>query len=450
MGGLAFANLPGNGKRPIHSIDVMFLGAGHMADNTLVEVALSEIRVGAVCQADILGGDGVLLLKHGMPLDQSLYDQLIDRGVTALEVSATDVAALTGEPKQAAPPKARSHKAEANSSPARADRPHGRFDPNRVKQITSRITSVRSMLSRLTSGTHSPNAEFIRKLGVAAQGVVETVQCDADLALYVGSNARGLNTLADRSVAMSMMATAVAVDLGMPEETVGHLAMAGLIHDIGLCQLPAKFQDSSQFLTQDELWQYQHHPTMAADFVSDWTSIPEVVGVMVVQVHERPDGSGFPRGLGRSRIHRGAAMLGMVDSYLTLVCPGPGRPPVMPHDAMTCLSHMGEEGWFHPEQITAFRNQLTCYPIGSHVELDGGTLARVIRRDGDHCELPVVQPIPGKAGGDPDAEPSAPIELTAGERTIVQAMPDAGKNQMRLDADLVPIISEELLRPAGV
>lgn len=407
-----------------------------------VLLPLREIRVGAICRSDIRFDDDVLLLKSGQPLDQMVYDRLIQRGIESLLVDPRDLDALRGIVKRKAQPKA----AEPSKRAAEQREKTSSFGSQKVNQIASSFHQLRGALSKLESEGDLVNADFVREIAEVAPEVADSLRDDADLALFIASYPSATDSLAHRCIELSVISTGIALELEFPEEQVMHVAMAGLLHDIGLYRQPEHFRKPSQFLSAEERWRYQRHPLIAADLLSQWTGVPESVCAIVAQVHERPDGSGFPRGLRFSGIHPGAAILGLVDSYLTLIHPGPGRPPVLPADAMGCLLHLAHKVQFPSEYVRAFLNQMTLYPIGSQVRLDDGSQARVVRRDADNYTSPVVETV-AQEGADSDCQI---IALSESPLAIAAPIANPELKQMRIETSMMPLLSVELSQPAGI
>jgi len=93
------------------------------------------------------------------------------------------------------------------------------------------------------------------------------------------------------------------------DTTYQKLTMAAFLHDItlknqelaaigSLKELAAK---ESQFAA-DEIKAYKEHPNLGAEIARGFQEVPPDVDQIIMQHHERPDGSGFPRGLNGARI----------------------------------------------------------------------------------------------------------------------------------------------------
>jgi hypothetical protein len=90
------------------------------------------------------------------------------------------------------------------------------------------------------------------------------------------------------------------------------------------------------------------------------------------------------------------------------------------------------------EMVRALLHTLSLFPIGSYVTLDDGSVARVLRRNGDKYTTPIVQ-IVQDAQGDavPPDRDEAIVDLSEGERRIIQALPTPGRDEAALSADVM-------------
>ena len=124
--------------------------------------------------------------------------------------------------------------------------------------------------------------------------------------------------------------------IGDPES----MAIAGLLHDIGLVDVRATIQTRprSQWLP-DEKAEYERHPELTINLIKARKMIvPELVTKMIAQHHERFDGSGYPRQLQSSRILPEAQVLSLADEFDDLCNPTDGRTPLKPLEAVQELS----------------------------------------------------------------------------------------------------------------
>jgi HD-GYP domain-containing protein (c-di-GMP phosphodiesterase class II) len=108
------------------------------------------------------------------------------------------------------------------------------------------------------------------------------------------------------------LATAIGAEMGMGGEQVVALRLAGTIHDIGKIAVPAEILSKPGRLSEIEFSIIQAHPTTGFDILAD-VDFGSPVAEMVLQHHERLDGSGYPRELSGEQISLEARILAVAD-----------------------------------------------------------------------------------------------------------------------------------------
>jgi HD-GYP domain-containing protein (c-di-GMP phosphodiesterase class II) len=100
--------------------------------------------------------------------------------------------------------------------------------------------------------------------------------------------------------------------MGLRKEQIEGIHMAGRIHDIGKITLPMSILGKLSPLRECELGLIQTHPQTGYDLLKT-TEFPWPVPQILLQHHERLDGSGYPRGLAGRNILLEARILAIAD-----------------------------------------------------------------------------------------------------------------------------------------
>lgn len=108
------------------------------------------------------------------------------------------------------------------------------------------------------------------------------------------------------------LAVAIAKKLDLDAEAVDGIRAAGLMHDIGKLAVPAEILSKPSGLTDVEMSLIRAHPAAAYDILKT-VSFPWPVAEIVLQHHERLDGSGYPQGLVDEAIRMEARILCVSD-----------------------------------------------------------------------------------------------------------------------------------------
>jgi PAS domain S-box-containing protein len=121
------------------------------------------------------------------------------------------------------------------------------------------------------------------------------------------------------------LACAIATEMGLPQDKIDGLRMAGSIHDIGKLSIPAEILSKPTKLTKLEFLMIKEHAQSGYDILKDVES-PWPLAQIVYQHHERMDGSGYPRNLKGDEILMEARIMAVADVVEAMASHRPYRP----------------------------------------------------------------------------------------------------------------------------
>jgi len=126
------------------------------------------------------------------------------------------------------------------------------------------------------------------------------------------------------SFRVSRYALRVARVMGMSSRDLEMLEYAGLLHDIGKISVKNEVLLKVGPLTEEEWRSLKSHPNVGADIVEQLKFLKEAAEV-IRSHHERPDGSGYPRGLKGDDVPLVARILNVVDAFDAMTSDRPYR-----------------------------------------------------------------------------------------------------------------------------
>lgn len=195
-------------------------------------------------------------------------------------------------------------------------------------------------------------------------------------------------SLARRSVNVAVMAIRLGREVEFDERRTLALGLCGLTHDLGMLKVPDEVLESRR-LTTAQLQQLQQHPVDSERIVCAFGKAFEWVGKVVVQVHERRDGSGYPRKLKGDDIHEFARIIGLVDTYEAMAQPRADRQARVVYNALKEIIDL-RNSLFDRRLIKALINIVSIFPLGSLVKLNNGEIGRVVATSRLHPTRPTV------------------------------------------------------------
>ncbi len=117
----------------------------------------------------------------------------------------------------------------------------------------------------------------------------------------------------------------IAGEMGLPEDQVDGIEVAGLVHDVGKLSVPSEILTKPGAISDTEYQLIKEHSQRGHDILEgidfDWP-----VAEIVLQHHERMDGSGYPAGLAGDDISLAARILMVADVIEAMGAHRPYRP----------------------------------------------------------------------------------------------------------------------------
>ncbi|GEM_PF-1690713 len=129
----------------------------------------------------------------------------------------------------------------------------------------------------------------------------------------------------DHARRVTQLACAIAKNMGIPGEEIKGLQVAGLLHDIGKIAVPIEILNKPGRLNEIEFDIIKEHPEVGFEILRR-IDFPWPVAEIILQHHERMDGSGYPQGLKGDRILLGARILAVADVVEAMSSHRPYRP----------------------------------------------------------------------------------------------------------------------------
>ena len=124
---------------------------------------------------------------------------------------------------------------------------------------------------------------------------------------------------------VTQLAYAISKEMGLNKEVIAGIRVAGSLHDIGKMYIPSEILTKPGKLTEIEFDMIRTHPEAGYSIVK-MIEFPWPVAPIVLQHHERMDGSGYPAGLSDEDILLEARILGVADVVEAMASHRPYRP----------------------------------------------------------------------------------------------------------------------------
>ncbi|MBI1345395.1 HD domain-containing protein [bacterium] len=400
-----------------------------------VSLPLTKVRVGVRLTRPVYDGRpgaNQLLLAAGKQITPGALEGIKNRGIVSLLVHRNDLSQVNQSPV----PVHRTQRSSVTSRSAMTPQPTSSANQTRKSWAGWKVDSD-SYLHRLQPQETGPRSldrmvlfqasydqavkttsivieRLTQERRLLADSLLQTserqlteMQSDIDEFLIRGTAPITEDYPSRHSLQTAMLATSMATIMGYSQDELIDLAFGCLLHDVGMLMIPHRLLSAALPIPANDRIELQKHPIISANLVQDCREVPQAARHVIYQMHERMNGTGYPRGRSGTQIHPMARIAAVADAYLAMISPRPHRPPLSPYQAIERLLLSARQGQFDPSAIRALLHTVSLFPVGSKVRLNDGQIAEVIRSNREQFAFPTIQLI-----NPLDPEPGEVIDLS--------------------------------------
>ena len=309
------------------------------------ELRLSEVKPGMKLEQAVVMSDGKTLLSSGTILSISNIDKLQEFGIKVINV---------------------------------ADRYTHLITPT-DKMQTQLVEDFKRILRRIAPNSPEANKsdEVVKVANILEHIIPKIAKNEAVLEFMVELRIIDKIKLYEHSVHTAVLAGLVAGSMGLDIENILCAVTGGLLHNIGVAEMPTLLNISQMTPQQENLW--KEHPTYGYYFAIQ-KNIPRVIANCIQYHHERYDGSGYPKGIKGEEIPVLARIVKICSKYSAAVT----YQDISPYMAVEEI--YGASGiYYDPEVVKAFVNNIPIYPLGVMVRLstkEVGIVSNIRKNEG--------------------------------------------------------------------
>lgn len=209
------------------------------------------------------------------------------------------------------------------------------------------------------------------------------------LRIQPSPESRDKNYLVVHSMRSTVFAIVIGLQLKFPIHKLIELGVSCILHEIGMIRLPPQLYMGNKVLTPLEKNAIFTHPVISYNILREF-SFPLNICLGVLEHHERENGEGYPRKLGKEKISLYAKIIAVACSYEAATAPRPYKEAQDTYSGI--IDIMKNQGKQYDETIIrALLFSLSLYPIGLYVLLSNDKKAQVIDVNPENPKYPTVQ-----------------------------------------------------------
>ena len=192
-----------------------------------------------------------------------------------------------------------------------------------------------------------------------------------------------------QNVDVTFAALKIGAGLEYDNRKLLELGLAAFFQNVGIYHIPEHVLKKEGRLDKSEVEMIRQHPGVGAKILAGLGSQYGWLADVVLQVHERSDGSGYPKGLKGPEISELASIIGLMDMYVAMIRKRPYTDRILPPNAVKYIIKEAKEQ-FPPRILKVFLNQISLFPVNTYVRLNNKSIGRVIATDKNQPLRPTI------------------------------------------------------------
>ncbi|ATO52062.1 hypothetical protein ABD72_16385 [Brevibacillus laterosporus] len=256
--------------------------------------------------------------------------------------------------------------------------------------VETYMDATQTLKNLYTSVTHQympPINEFEQLYETLRDQVISQRDLFRSLYLLEGSE----NYTYRHSINVGILSAIISNLMGMPQEQVQMMGVAGLLHDIGKMLVPAEIVMKPDRLTEEEFEIMKLHTVHGYDLFKKSEEFPEVFAQIALLHHERMDGSGYPEKRRGDEIPLSCQIVAVADMFDAICSDRIYKERTSPFEAAQLLWNDACEGKLNPRIVSSFMQSIISMYIGSRALLSNGDEVEIVLIYADEPMRPLVR-----------------------------------------------------------
>lgn len=259
----------------------------------------------------------------------------------------------------------------------------------KAKEVYSRLLTLAGEFIKSVDQPYTEKYEAVVK---TCRLVEETLKTNGVLLSYAAYSTPE-DYLRAHTANTVILTLSMGLAAGLEAEDMKLLGFCAMAHDIGMTDFGALYSREARLTDEEFAAMAQHIESGLAklDRIVDLDfKLKERIKHIILQTHERLDGSGYPDRLSNEAIDPLSQFIAIADAYEAMTHVRPWREPLSPPEVIKELIEKEGRG-FSSKAVKALLSSLSIYPPSSLVALSTGETARVVKVNKGSLTRPLVE-----------------------------------------------------------
>lgn len=320
-------------------------------------ININMAKPGDILGQSIMATDGCIMLKDGVALTQRYIQRLKEMGIIFIYIQDVNLNDIKPE------------------------------DPEFLGVKSEAVKSLSNVFSKLQ---YSDTIELRNTFSAITEMVEYLIENKEMNSTYLLELKTFDNYTFVHSLNTCVLSLFFGIQMSYQKPLLIDLGVGSLLHDIGKTKIPINILNKNGKLTDYEYELIKKHPEYGYEIVKNIDSLSERAKLIVLEHHEKVDGTGYPLGHKDEKISKLAKITCISDIYDAIVSDRVYRKGFPANEAYEFI--LGGCGTFFDVQlVNVFKNNFSIYPLGICVRLSNGIEGFVVGHSKGFPDRPIVR-----------------------------------------------------------
>lgn len=256
---------------------------------------------------------------------------------------------------------------QANSQPAQLPQQQAWW--KQIRNARSKYQSKLVILKEIYSKLSLQPEHAIALLESLSGELTIAAEQQHDFGFVLCNEELASDNLYQNAINIAVLSTCLARQLSFSAQDVAIVTQTALLSQFGMLWVPAAIRNKRSELTKPEANYLKQHPAYAAQKLQDTALFSDNMLHSILQINEKFDGSGYPRGIKQDKMSKYAQLIAITTRYNEMCNPNLPQHRYSPHLAIGLLFKAANKH-YNKSYLEQFVKMMGIYPVGTIVNYD--------------------------------------------------------------------------------
>ncbi len=258
----------------------------------------------------------------------------------------------------------------------------------KVKECEREFLAASRNIKAMNQNIFSAPEQVREQATKLVNNIASSLLGESDVAVHLISDAVGGDDVYSHALNVTLLSMIIAKEMKLSADDIKIIGLGALFHDVGKTEIPVKIKTKLDPLTRAEAAIMQEHCKLGVA-IGRQLELPLESILVIVQHHERIDGSGYPGQLLQDKLSVHSRIVAIAEAFDEMCNPVNPLNALTPHEALSII-YAQQRAQFDAAVTSTLVRCLGVYPPGTIVQLSNGVIGTVVSVNTSRPLKPVV------------------------------------------------------------